>query len=186
MDNPTSNTARRVAALLTFACGLWAGYFGLFTVILHAIVGAFSRRSVASSTEWYLAALYGVSVLLLMLSAPLAAVIAPPETTTRAVFAVLSGCGFVLGALQLAADASPVGALAWMIAVGTSAWWWWRGPPEGKALKAVHIGWSLMVGFAGSSLALGERTPLLVAIWMIVGGATLWSVFGRSGSAPRI
>jgi hypothetical protein len=184
MDDPTSNTARRVAALLTLACGLWAGYFGTGTVILHVIVDAFGRRSVASSTEWYLAALYGVSVLLLMLSAPLAAVIAPPETTTRAVFAVLSACGFVLGALQLAADASPVDALAWMVAGGAGAWWRWRGPPEGKALTAVHVAWSLMVGFAGSALALVERTPLLVAVWMIVGGATLWSVCVRRGSAP--
>ncbi|HEX8674670.1 MAG TPA: hypothetical protein VF710_22405 [Longimicrobium sp.] len=178
MDDPTSNTARRVAALLTFAGGLWAGYFGIATVVLLAIVHAVSRRSVASSTEWYLAALQGVSFLVLMLAAPLAAVIAPPESTTRAIFAVLGACGFVLGALQLAAAASALDALAWTIAVGASAWWSLRGPPDGKALTAVYVGWSLMIGFVGSAMALGgDPVHLLAAVWAIVAGATLWSVW---------
>ncbi|HEY0152045.1 MAG TPA: hypothetical protein VGB92_08615 [Longimicrobium sp.] len=186
MDDPTSSTARRVAALLTFAGGLWAGYFGTATVILLAIVHAVSGRSVASSTEWYLAALQGVSFLMLMLAAPLAAVIAPPKTTTRAVFGVLGACGFALGALQLAAEASALDALAWIVAVGAGAWWWLRDPPDGKPLTAVYVGWSLMIGFVASAMALGaEPVPLLVAVWTIVAGATLWSVWLLRASTWR-
>lgn len=177
MNDPTSNTARRVAALLTFAVGLWAGYFGIATALLHALAGALSRRSTPASTHWYFAALEAASILLLMLAAPLAAVVAPPKTTTRAVFAVLGGCVFVLGALQLAADASALGVLAWIVAVGAGAWWWLRGPPDGKALTRVYAGWSLTIGFVGSGMAHVEPVPLLVAVWMIVAGATLWSVW---------